>query len=712
MKNWIWKIILCIFVIIVQIFSVGAQNNPYKINDVLYAKYRHLMESRTENRCVLMADSLYEDAIRMGDKKAACIALTVPVSYYLIINDSLLLCKAVHRLQEVARRNGYLQYYYFAYNDYIIFMIRNGHSLRALQLVGQMREQALKDRNDYGFYSCIRMQGNIYFSRGDNERGAACYREAYEYQQKHLPEQDPSLILRYLSRYYQTFGMDSLDMAMEYAIRAMKAAKTHDSKLSAKIEQCKILYYKEEYEEFLKLYDELQDTMDKNGQVEKDDIWKLRTYRAMLDKNWDMAYQWASRLVATNNRTELLLWLFTKKGNYRQALLYSRQLRSYKDSLNHQVHSGDLAEMAVLLDNERVKREARDLELKNTSLMLANTRLELEQAQNQVDIEKAHAENSRLSLENRNLELERLNAQIERQKAIQKEEQMKSEARIALLGVTLISLFVISCMLVIYLYRRRRMVVALKDSNRELIVARDKAEQSDKMKTQFIQNMSHEIRTPLNAIVGFSQLLTASGMQVSDEEKAEFNRLIQQNSDLLTTLVNDVLDLASLESGKYTMHLALCQCNEICRAALASVQHRKAPGVEMYFTSEVNDDFRLMTDGKRLQQVLINFLTNAEKYTSNGEIRLHCSLSETPGRITFSVADTGPGVPPDKADVIFERFYKLDSFKQGTGLGLNICSVIAERLHGEVKYDRNYIHGARFVFIHPLDLDKDMVATC
>ena len=165
MKNWIWKIILCIFVIVVQIFSVGAQNNPYKINDVLYAKYRHLMESRTENRCVLMADSLYEDAIRMGDKKAACIALTVPVSYYLIINDSLLLCKAVHRLQEVARRNGYLQYYYFAYNDYIIFMIRNGHSLRALQLVGQMREQALKDRNDYGFYSCAGITGYYAFLR-------------------------------------------------------------------------------------------------------------------------------------------------------------------------------------------------------------------------------------------------------------------------------------------------------------------------------------------------------------------------------------------------------------------------------------------------------------------------------------------------------------------------------------------------------------------
>ena len=696
-----------LFVGILCALSVKAQNNPYKINDVLYTQYRHVMRYRMEQRCIPMADSLYRKAVRMGDRKAACIALTVPVTYYLTVNDSLSLMKSVQRLQEVARQNGYLQYYYFAYNDYIIYMIRNGHSLRALQLVGQMRKQALEDKHDYGFYSCIRMQGNIYFSRGDNERGAACYREAYDYQQKHLPEQDPSLLLRYLSNYYQTFGMDSLDLAMDYAVRAMKEAKTYASKTSAKMEQCKIFYYKEQYDDFLRLYDELRDTMDKNGQVEKDDILKLRTYRAILDKDWDTAYQWASQLIATNNRAELLLRLFTQKGDYRQALFYSRQLRRYKDSLNHQVHSADLAEMTVLLDNERVKREARDLELKNTSLVLANTRLELEHAQNQVDIEKAHAENSRLTLENRNLELERLNAQIERQKAIQKEEQMKSEARIALLGVTLISLFVISCMLAVYLYRRRRMVAALRESNRKLIVARDKAEQSDKMKTQFIQNMSHEIRTPLNAIVGFSQLLTTPGMQVSEEEKAEFNRLIQQNSDLLTTLVNDVLDLASLESGKYTMHLVPCRCNEVCRAALASVQHRKAPDVELTFTSDVNDDFELITDGKRLQQVLINFLTNAEKYTSHGEIHVHCSLSETPGMITFSVSDTGPGVPADKADMIFERFCKLDSFKQGTGLGLNICQVIAERLGGKVKYDQDYTLGARFVFIHPLDLGKD-----
>ncbi len=125
--------------------------------------------------------------------------------------------------------------------------------------------------------------------------------------------------------------------------------------------------------------------------------------------------------------------------------------------------------------------------------------------------------------------------------------------------------------------------------------------------------------------------------------------------------------------------------------------------MKLYFTSDVADDYLIVTDEKRLEQVLINFLTNAEKHTEQGEIHLHCSLSEIAGKITFSVADTGSGIPEDKADSIFERFNKLDAFKQGTGLGLNICRIIAERLNGEVRLDRNYTGGSRFLLILPLN---------
>ena len=137
------------------------------------------------------------------------------------------------------------------------------------------------------------------------------------------------------------------------------------------------------------------------------------------------------------------------------------------------------------------------------------------------------------------------------------------------------------------------------------------------------------------------------------------------------------------------------------------VQHIKPEGVELTYTSEVDDSFIIHTDQNRVEQVLINLLTNAEKYTSQGKIWLHCSLSENPGMITFSVTDTGTGVPAEEAEAIFERFRKLDTFKQGCGLGLNICRIIATNMGGNVALDTSYTGGARFVFTLPITHSED-----
>ena len=128
------------------------------------------------------------------------------------------------------------------------------------------------------------------------------------------------------------------------------------------------------------------------------------------------------------------------------------------------------------------------------------------------------------------------------------------------------------------------------------------------------------------------------------------------------------------------MKIAPHSCNKLCREAITTVEHRKPEGVKLYYTSEVDDCYELSTDGQRVCQILINFLTNAEKHTTQGEIRLHCSLTENPGYVTFSVTDTGTGIPP----------------------GLNICRLIAERLKGKVLLDKEYKEGARFVFVLPV----------
>lgn len=242
----------------------------------------------------------------------------------------------------------------------------------------------------------------------------------------------------------------------------------------------------------------------------------------------------------------------------------------------------------------------------------------------------------------------------------------------------------------------------LEATNAMLREAKEAAEKSEKVKTRFVQNMSHEIRTPLNAIVGFSQLLGLPDGMVSEQEKQEYSTYITANSDLLTMLINDILDMGDIDSGNYSVTMAPARCNSICQAAVNTTITRAHPGVQMYVESELDDDFTIVTDYRRVQQVLINFLTNACKNTVSGSIVLRCTDREVPGKLTFSVTDTGCGVPEEKAEIIFERFSKLDQFKPGSGLGLNICRDIAERLGGDIGLDKSYTGGARFYLNLPL----------
>jgi len=264
--------------------------------------------------------------------------------------------------------------------------------------------------------------------------------------------------------------------------------------------------------------------------------------------------------------------------------------------------------------------------------------------------------------------------------------------RIVGLATLAASLIIITLLLLLYLKDRKH--------RRDLKEAKERAEESDRSKTQFVQNMSHEIRTPLNAIIGFSQLLSLPDGCISKEEKREFSTYINNSTNMLMMLVDDILNLAEGEKGNYKVEIAPASCNQICQSAMTNVQYRIDPNaVNLHFTSEVDDNFTINTDGRRVQQILINYLTNAAKHTTQGEILVHCSLSENPGKVTFSVTDTGTGIPVDMQDDIFERFTKHDVLIQGTGLGLNICRTVAAKLGGEIALDKSYKNGARFVFI-------------
>lgn len=238
-------------------------------------------------------------------------------------------------------------------------------------------------------------------------------------------------------------------------------------------------------------------------------------------------------------------------------------------------------------------------------------------------------------------------------------------------------------------------------SEKQLRVVTEEAEAANKKKSAFIANISHEVRTPLNAIVGFSELLASS--EYDEEEKIEFAGEVNHSSELLLNLVNDVLDLSRLESGKIKFNVKPNDLVACCEKALDSIRHRVKPGVRLTFTPSP-ESYILNTDALRLQQLLTNMLSNAAKFTSEGEINLSFTVDESKAEVCFSVTDTGCGIPEDKCKKIFERFEKLDDFIQGTGLGLSICQIISEQLKGSLSVDSTYKAGARFVFIHPTNL--------
>ena len=244
-------------------------------------------------------------------------------------------------------------------------------------------------------------------------------------------------------------------------------------------------------------------------------------------------------------------------------------------------------------------------------------------------------------------------------------------------------------------------IFVMARSLRSMRKARNLAQNASNIKTAFIQNMSHEFRTPMNSIVGFAQLLCLPDGYVSQEEKAEYLSYITNNAHLLSVMVDDMLSIADMEGGQNSIHKAPTNLNEMARQAIKSAEFRKPEGVAIIRQPGLDEDARYLTDGMRVQQILINFLTNACKHTTEGEIVIGSSLVENPGYITFYVADTGTGVPIDQAESIFDRFVKLDTSKQGAGLGLSICRMIATNLGGKIWLDTSYTDGARFVLIIP-----------
>lgn len=240
-------------------------------------------------------------------------------------------------------------------------------------------------------------------------------------------------------------------------------------------------------------------------------------------------------------------------------------------------------------------------------------------------------------------------------------------------------------------------ITELKETEMKLTKAKEKAEESDHLKSAFLANMSHEIRTPLNAIIGFSSLLQETA---DPEEKKQYVDIVEENNRLLLQLISDILDLSKIESGTVEMCPEKMETRQLCIDLVNTLRMRTEEKVELCTAPNLPKRY-IVSDKNRIYQVLMNFITNAIKFTSEGSIIVGYDIYEN--EVKFYVKDTGIGIEPEKQERIFERFVKLNSFIPGTGLGLSICQSIISQLGGKIGLESEPGKGSCFWFTHPLN---------
>ena len=259
-----------------------------------------------------------------------------------------------------------------------------------------------------------------------------------------------------------------------------------------------------------------------------------------------------------------------------------------------------------------------------------------------------------------------------------------------LIGLTVVYLFV-------YIMGRRRLMKKIWAKNKDLRAALSRAAESDRMKSTFIQSMSHEIRTPLNAVSGFAEVICSPNYELSDDEKRDMQKRISSNVEQITSIINELLELSQSESEDVIPDSEKTDVlvNELASTIVKECKGKQKTGVELRFTTDISDNFKIRSNTYRLKNALTHLMDNAMKFTELGHVELRCE--HYGDGVRFIVTDTGCGIKAEDQERIFETFQKVDDFKTGVGLGLPICRRLIRSLGGEVSLDATYTNGARFI---------------
>lgn len=698
--------ILCMLLLIVPSCTF-AQNNPYKINDKVYAYYSKCSKEIRNKKALAMTDTLFAMAGGVHDVKAQCMTLLLKSLYYYYNNDIPNFAKARSVLYKFCCKTPYTQYFFHSWSLYINYLLRKREYKQALNELNAFQKEAYKLKDEYGIGLSFVKLGDVYIMEDQFDLAISQFQKGIDYYNANPAKkrQAYELYLKEGSAYFSKKEFyKSIDCYLTYLNHWEVKSELGDAYLM--LACCNFsINNSVEGDKYADLYFRWKAVYKKNFDNNYYDYLLLYQYN-LAHKKYSAALLYADSLGDS-------LYIYCRRApayylakEYEKAYIdQSRYTESLRKQYDKELNK-TLTEYTAYFENEKLKSEKNELALKNSTLKVAQLQslkqmIELDRQKKSLELSNVHLElnNKNLKLVNQHQEMLKQKAETERLRDKANNISVINQKNQSIASLLALLLIIITVSSFVYILLRRKAEKQLKREKETAEMARLEAEKADKLKTMFLQNMSHEIRTPLNAIVGFSSYIAESCEDLDKPTRNEFLKLIDNNTNQLTTLINDILDLSSLESGYYKVDYGEFNLDELCRQAISTVNGRQKERVELKFI-QPKESIILRTDHVRTSQVINNFLTNACKYTEKGSILLTYEKQEQ--NVVFSVTDTGCGINVSDSDKIFNRFEKLDSFVTGTGIGLNICLRIAELLHGEVKLDKNYHDGARFLFIHPI----------
>lgn len=707
MKN-IFRYVILFTALIACFSTMNAQNNPYRINDELYGYFRRTENETSKGRCLAMTDTLYNWAGKLKDTKAQCIAIYLRAKYYYAIGDVEKQKQILKNSKSFILKVNYPQYYFGIWGNIVLYYINKMDFVPAVNELVAYREQAFKLKSDYAITQSYMMHGNMYFKNRHFRLALPYFREALKYANT-TSNVNYFGINNSLLRCY--IALQRWDEAEEAVKECWKYCMSDGDRIMVYSETITMLCSKVIHDRVRidETYNNLQRLCDKNSQYKSHFLYhEAMFYYYKYYKNDDTAAAHflsggftPSRLTETMSKARY----YEERKDYERSAYYYREYNEEVKLINVLDESFLFKEFVPQLDYYTVQHDKR-------FLMQKNAQMELRQLMNNKTLMALNEERDRVHLITRKHEQAMLLSKLAAQKAILDQQSRrlanarlaadqehaaarligeKNNWRLFFSGATALAVMIV--LLIIILEKLK--------AHRRLEEEKNLSIKSEQLRSLFFQNMNHEIRTPLNAIAGFNEVLNGEMSEsLSEDEKGNLMSMISTNSELLLTLVNDVLDLSNFESGTYRLKLADVDLNSLCMTAVESIRGRQKENVNLSFIPPPGKPYFLHTDQQRLQQVLTNYLSNACKHTENGNITLEYEV--LPKLVRFSVADTGSGVKKEDAEKVFGRFQMTKGERSGTGLGLHICRLIADLLHGEVYLDVNYKNGARFIFDHPL----------